>query len=514
MVFFRRQSRFLWLIFSSLALLAMFQVFWLRKVWKEQREALELESNYVFQQTVTALQDSLIRRNMVYESLDTGQEESLHVPPPPLPGNWQVRRDTEAVIALNKIQQQHFPDSSGTDHIQIFIRSDDSLGDVDPSGAVSLFKMKVIESMQNLPPGDVGKSPNWNGMMRKFSFRVSRDTLSSDSLRIALQAALQKANMPLDFRIITSAEEPAPVVDVVRTKPSVSGMLTHQYYVAEFPEYNGYLLRKILPHLLFSLLLFGVTAAAFGAIYQSLRQQQRLTTLKNDFIGNITHELKTPITTVGVALEALSDFEVLGNPDQTREYLSISKLELERLTLLVDKVLRLSMFEEKQPRLKSEPVDLAALTRQVMNAMKLQAEHAGVDVRFEASENGTFTVNGDRLHLTSVVFNLIDNALKYRQKEKPALVVTLENLPENNIRLTVQDNGIGIAPEYQARIFDKFFRVPSGNTHNVKGHGLGLSYVANVVRQHGGTIRVESDGAGKGTVFVVEMPGSRPAVQV
>jgi two-component system phosphate regulon sensor histidine kinase PhoR len=508
MVFFRRQSRFLWLIFSSLALLALFQVFWLRKVWQEQREALELESNYIFQQTVTALQDSLVRRNMVEESLDTGQEEYPPVPPPPLPGKWEVRRDTEAVIALNAIQRQRFPDSSGTDHIQIFIKSDDSLNDVDPSGAVSLFRMKVIEGMQNLPSGAAGDIPNWNGMMRKFSFRVSRDTLSADSLRIALREALQQANMPLDFRLVTSAKAPAPAADVVRTKPSISGMLTHQYYAAEFPVYNGYLLRKILPHLLFSLLLFGVTAVAFLAIYRSLRQQQRLTTLKNDFIGNITHELKTPITTVGVALEALSDFDVLGNPDQTREYLSISKLELERLTLLVDKVLRLSMFEEKQPRLKSEPVDLAALTRQVLNAMKLQAEHAGVDVRFEASENGAFMVNGDRLHLTSVVFNLIDNALKYRQNEKPALAVSLQNLPENNIRLTVRDNGIGIAPEYQARIFDKFFRVPSGNTHNVKGHGLGLSYVANVVRQHGGTIRVESGGVGEGTAFVVEMLGT------
>ncbi len=260
MVFFRRQSRFLWLIFSSLALLALFQVFWLRKVWQEQREALELESNYIFQQTVTALQDSLVRRNMVEESLDTGQEEYPPVPPPPLPGKWEVRRDTEAVIALNAIQRQRFPDSSGTDHIQIFIKSDDSLNDVDPSGAVSLFRMKVIEGMQNLPSGAAGGIPNWNGMMRKFSFRVSRDTLSADSLRIALREALQQANMPLDFRLVTSAKAPAPAADVVRTKPSISGMLTHQYYAAEFPVYNGYLLRKILPHLLFSLLLFGLAA--------------------------------------------------------------------------------------------------------------------------------------------------------------------------------------------------------------------------------------------------------------
>jgi signal transduction histidine kinase len=199
-------------------------------------------------------------------------------------------------------------------------------------------------------------------------------------------------------------------------------------------------------------------------------------------------------------------------PEQAREYLDISKLELQRLALLVDKVLRLSMFEEKQPRLQLEPLDLAALVRQVLSALRLQAESAGAGIHFETKENLPI-VNGDRLHLTSVVFNLVDNALKYRIKERPEIRISLNSLPENKICLTVQDNGIGIAPEYQSRVFEKFFRVPEGNVHNVKGHGLGLSYVAEVIRQHGGSIRVESQ-PGEGSAFVVELPGNAPETEI
>ncbi len=491
MLFFQKRYRFLWLIFSSLALLSLFQAFWLQKVWHEQKESLKQEVNYLFQQTVTGLQDSLVRRSMVRNNLLPADLPMQPIPGPPEFGRWQYKQDAQAIIALEtKSKQSICPDSVHFDQVQIFIAGDDSL------------------KVTGAPPGVdriISRISIPEGQPRKFSFRISRDTIPTDSLNAAYGRALAKAGAQVGFRIYTSGDLPPSDTRVLRTEPAFSGLLTHRYYTAEIPAYEGYLLRKMLPHILFSLLLFGITAAAFGVIYKSLRQQQRLTALKNDFISNITHELKTPITTVGVALEALSDFEVLKKPEQTQEYLSISKLELERLALLVDKVLRLSMFEEKQPRMNPEPLDLAVLTRQVLNAMKLQAESAGATIRFEAEEGAAFVVNGDHLHLTSVIFNLVDNALKYKGNVNPEIVVSLRPLPGGNVCLTVQDNGIGIAPEYQSKVFEKFFRVPGGNTHNVKGHGLGLSYVANVIRQHGGSIRVESE-EGKGSRFTVELP--------
>ena len=490
---FQKEHRFLWLIFSSLALLAVFQGLWLQKVWHEQRGALRQETDYIFQKTVMTLQDSLVRRNMARDGLNP---DSLPLPPFPGPTRfkqWQLRQDAETVISLKARTENLKPDSITVEKVQIMVMTDDSLPDAEPRFDRLLAKI----------PGPAA------GGQHRFLFTVAKDTISTDSLRLAYQMALAKAGISLDFQLSNADEPPPPSDASIRTEPAFSGVLTQRFYVAEFPAYQGFLAKKILPHILFSLLLFGITVAAFGLIYKSLRQQQRLTALKNDLIGNISHELKTPITTVGVALEALSDFDVLKKPEQAREYLDISKLELERLTLLVDKVLRLSMSEEKQPRLQLEPLDLPALVRQVLNAMRLQAESVGAEIHFETEKNLP-PVNADRLHLTSVVFNLVDNALKYRRKDAPVISLTLEDSIQNGkkvVNLIIQDNGIGIAPEYQAKVFEKFFRVPAGNVHNVKGHGLGLSYVANVLRQHGGNIRVESE-EGKGSRFVVELPVS------
>jgi two-component system phosphate regulon sensor histidine kinase PhoR len=494
MSLFQKHHRLLWLIFSSLALLAVFQALWLQKVWQEQRDTLRQEADYIFQKTVMTLQDTLVRRNMVRDGLNPDSFPQSPFPGPPRFKQWQFRQDAETVVSLKTKAENLHPDSIKFEQVQIMITTDDSLPDAEP---------RFDRLIAKIPHPATGSQ-------RRFLFTVAKDTISTDSLRLAYQAALEQADISLDFQLTNAEDLSAPSDAHIRTEPAFSGVLTQRFYAAEFPAYRGFLIKKMLPHILFSLLLFGITAAAFALIYKSLRQQQRLTALKNDFIGNITHELKTPITTVGVALEALSDFEVLKNPEQTREYLSISKLELERLTLLVDKVLRLSMFEEKQPRMQMEPLDLAAIVRQVLNAMKLQAASVGAQIHFEAKGDGPFIVNGDRLHLTSVVFNLVDNALKYRGKEPPVIRLVLEDSYQNDkkiVALVIHDNGIGIAAEYQSKVFEKFFRVPAGNVHDVKGHGLGLSYVANVLRQHGGSIRVESE-LGKGSRFVVEVPAS------
>ena len=192
--------------------------------------------------------------------------------------------------------------------------------------------------------------------------------------------------------------------------------------------------------------------------------------------------------------------------EKTREYLTLSKLELDRLSLLVDKVLRLSMFEETEPHLQPEPLDLGALALQVTAAMALQAERAGARIHTDGLKQHEFIVLGDRLHLSSVIFNLLDNAIKYTSGT-PDIHIAIEKTPEI-VRLCVRDNGIGIPPDYQDKVFEKFFRVPSGGTHNVKGHGLGLSYVSRVVRQHGGDIRLESI-PGRGSAFVVELPATK-----
>ncbi|MBK7407092.1 MAG: HAMP domain-containing histidine kinase [Saprospirales bacterium] len=261
------------------------------------------------------------------------------------------------------------------------------------------------------------------------------------------------------------------------------------------------------PQILFALLLFASVLLAFYVVYKSLLKQQRLTELKNDFIRNVTHELKTPITTVGVAIEALSDFNVLDHPERTREYLDISKHELNRLSILVDKVLKMSHFEDAEPELKLADFDFKDLIDEVLNSMKLHFEKLGAQVDFQ-TQGDVFPIEADQAHLTSVVYNLIDNALKY-SPGRPVIHIHL-SAHGLDYQLTIHDEGIGIPPEYLDRIFDQFFRVPTGDRHNVKGYGLGLSYVASVIRQHHGRIEVESNPDshrdGKGTQFTITLP--------
>jgi signal transduction histidine kinase len=224
--------------------------------------------------------------------------------------------------------------------------------------------------------------------------------------------------------------------------------------------------------------------------------------LKNDFISNVTHELKTPVATVSVALEALKNFHALNDPRLTNEYLDIARNELNRLTLMTDKILKAAVFENKGITIQKEAVDLHKTVAQILDSMRLIFEKRQAVVSFNpAGEN--FTLEGEHAHITNVIYNLLDNALKYSLKQ-PVITIGLKETSEELI-LSVQDEGLGIPDEYRKKIFEKFFRVPTGDIHNIKGYGLGLSYVAGVVKAHKGSIDVRSE-SGKGSIFIIHWP--------
>jgi two-component system, OmpR family, phosphate regulon sensor histidine kinase PhoR len=266
------------------------------------------------------------------------------------------------------------------------------------------------------------------------------------------------------------------------------------------PQYT-YILSQIWPQIGFSMLLFYVVSQVFYLFGQYQRRQEQLLAIKNDFIRNMTHELKTPIATVSVAVEALQDFGVLQHPERAKEYLNISKSELSRLSLLVDKVLKMAIFEEKDPLLAFDTFDFRVMLEETLATMRIQFEKHKAEVQVHIQQ-GNYAFYGDRLHLTNMLYNLMDNALKY-SADNPIISVSLEQR-NTDLFLRVADNGIGIPSAYQSRIFERFFRVPTGNVHNVKGYGLGLSYVAGVVQQHGGHIQMES-AEGVGTTFTIHL---------
>lgn len=344
--------------------------------------------------------------------------------------------------------------------------------------------------------------------------KTINDSIPVKTVDSAFRVELNKTNKLLKFSIqFESYKDSSQKIwnlkrdssNAVVTDKVFVGYTTPYAYQAKFEDTQMYVLGKMQMQIGGSLLVLLLVAGSFIVLYRNLLAQQRLAEIKNDFISNITHELKTPIATVGVAIEALRNFNAIQSPERTKEYLDISAAELQRLSLLVDKVLKLSMFEKQQIELNKEPFDLKELMEETLKIMKLQFDKQKAVVTFTSGDH-SFMLEADKLHITSVIYNLLDNALKY-SKNNAQIQVNLDLVDHKSIVLTVSDNGMGIASEYQGKIFDKFFRVPTGDKHNIKGYGLGLSYVAEVIKSHKGSISVDSEPE-KGSTFTVTLPVS------
>ncbi|HLX65935.1 MAG TPA: HAMP domain-containing sensor histidine kinase, partial [Puia sp.] len=439
------------LMIVTIVSIAGFQLYWMRMLYAQEWAELKKETDIDFRVVVYKLQmqnlqnDSLffrhdLPRNLflfnVVDSLRTRFVDSFD--PGPGPGNR---------LAIS-IREFNTRDSAGRD-VRARIVSNEPESPLSTARIDSAYRLELAKSHITVP------------------FRIER---------------IQGPARELDY--------PTPA-DTLKTNFMYIGLSNGYNYEATFGSPVRYILRRMVWPITAGVLLVGFTALAFVVLYRNLQQQQRLAQYKNDFISNMTHELKTPISTIKVAVEALRHFDALDDPKRTREYLDISAVEVQRLSLLVDKVLKLSQFENKELELHVTVFDLREVAAEVMAEMRLTFEKAGAVVQLTAnSGDGVFHVRGDRAHLSSVISNLLDNALKY-SKEAPVITVRLWR-EDGMILLSVTDNGIGIPAAYQDRIFDKFFRVPSDDHHNIKGYGLGLNYVQDIIHIHKGSIGVES----------------------
>lgn len=270
---------------------------------------------------------------------------------------------------------------------------------------------------------------------------------------------------------------------------------------AVFQSPMPYILAKMIWTLIGSLVLLVLTTICFIYMLRTILKQKKLSEVKNDFINNMTHELKTPIATVYAAVEAMQNFNALNDQRKTQTYLDISKQELQRLSDLVEKVLHIASEEREEIELYREETDIHEIMDTIITNHQLKTNRP-VQFRYD-NLMGDRLVNVDRTHLSNAINNLVDNAIKY-SGELP--VVNIRSSIENgNLIIRVKDNGIGIPKTYQESIFDTFFRVPTGNLHNVKGFGLGLSYVKKIVELHDGRITVHSE-PDKGSEFIIQIP--------
>jgi two-component system phosphate regulon sensor histidine kinase PhoR len=464
-----------WLpVFMTVSILAIaaFQYYWLQKAYEREDRTLDMRTNILFRETVRGVQAYKLKLDRF---ADTSKTPSVIVHQNNS-GEIKIIKPGQKVEGMIDVVMNKIRDSSKSRTV--------------------VFSRDLADSIRFFSKGFPGRRDR----MLQFLFDI--DSLQ-DSIRIveldsAYANRLDEQNIDIPFTIsrVETRETNEPVFNEVTL-----GFRNPITYRLNIYNKNSFIFKRLAIPILFSLFLVAFTALSFSLLYRNLLRQRRLADIKNEFISNITHELKTPIATVSVAIEALRSFNSNVDPQRTKEYLDISSNELQRLSLLVDKVLKLSMFEKKEVDLQYETLDMKDLVEEVTSSLRLQFEkhHAQLSV----TANGETTLEADRLHLVSVIFNLLDNAIKY-SFDAPKIDVIM-NGGSSRVDLIIKDSGIGIPQEYQDRIFEKFFRVPTGNLHNAKGYGLGLSYVAHVINRHNGSIKVQSI-PGDGSEFIISLP--------
>ncbi|HQW04973.1 MAG TPA: HAMP domain-containing sensor histidine kinase [Flavobacteriales bacterium] len=270
----------------------------------------------------------------------------------------------------------------------------------------------------------------------------------------------------------------------------------------DVPGQRRVLWQGMLPLLLISAVFMVIIGMAFAFTIRTIFRQKRISEIRNDLVNNLTHELKTPISTIGLACEALSDPSMPKTEEQVRTFVGMIRDENKRLGSLVENVLQSAVMESGQMVIKHVDLDVHALLQDVVRSSNIQVSRRNgrIDLDLKAE---IYRVSGDRIHLTNLFYNLIDNAVKYAEQEPRIRIATTSN--NEGVTVSVSDNGIGIAPSEQRKVFERLYRVPTGNIHNAKGFGLGLSYVRTVVDRHEGRIELDSV-PGRGSTFRIFIP--------
>jgi two-component system phosphate regulon sensor histidine kinase PhoR len=272
------------------------------------------------------------------------------------------------------------------------------------------------------------------------------------------------------------------------------------YFGVVFPNKSSFILRQ-LDFWMYSSIVILLIIIFFSYTVHVMLQHKRLSEIRTDFVNNMTHELKTPISTIGLSADAISSALSSSNLDRVRSYVQIIQNENSRLKSQVERVLQIASLSPKKVALQHKEIDVHELLQKAVDTFRMQVEEAegNITSAFHATQH---RIKGDPVHITNVLYNLIDNAVKYTTQE-PRIEIRTSSKP-GWLRIDFVDNGIGIDKEDQKMIFEKFYRVPTGNLHSVRGYGLGLFYVKTIVEAHKGKIQVASE-LGKGSTFTIEL---------
>jgi len=341
---------------------------------------------------------------------------------------------------------------------------------------------------------------------------IDTETENVDSLTGLIKRALQSQGvfLPFEFSMQKNSENKKEILaqskgysptqkSYVNDLSSNKVIPTHEFLFLQFPGKKDFVMAgmkgSVILSVIFSLLIISV----FYYVLRLILRQKKLSEMKTDFVNNMTHELKTPIATISLALDALSNPLVKNDEEKFIDYTRILKEENQKLNKHVESVLQIAQLDKGKLHLNKEPVNLVEMIKAVLTSFSLQIAEQKAKIYFDPSPEKIF-MSGDAQHLRTIIGNLLDNALKYSGAECVIEIAIKKAANVSTIR--IKDNGIGIDASQNEKVFEKFYRVQGGNLHDVKGFGLGLSYVKSVIEAHGGTIELKSE-LGKGSEFVI-----------
>jgi two-component system phosphate regulon sensor histidine kinase PhoR len=331
-------------------------------------------------------------------------------------------------------------------------------------------------------------------------------------LEFLLRSEFEKRNIKVDFEygVYDCSSEKMRYGDYVPLQTAKEKVTSKKlpawnhyayYFGVQFPNREAQLINQM-GIWSFSSVVLLIVILFFGYTLFVILKQKRLSEIQKDFINNMTHEFKTPISTIAVSTEVLKDPGIIHQPERLLNYTTIIEKENTRLKLQVERVLQMARLDREDIGLKKELVDVHQLIQDAIKntSGSLHEKTGSISCQLNATRH---TLEADRLHLTNVLYNLIDNAIKYC-KASPQIIIHTSNTARN-FTIEITDNGIGISPENQKRVFQKFYRVSTGNVHDVKGFGIGLNYVKSIIESHKGTIKLESE-LGRGSTFKISLP--------
>jgi signal transduction histidine kinase len=463
------------LMVLSLVMLASFLSFWLVRQYQEEKEALITSLRHDYEQVFDQQVDTLLMKNLIQPTIEDSTFFHFSF------NNLKYMVEENDSIDIN-IKILNLPDTGSLSKNNGFTYE------------TSIEKEHATISDPKALDSILIKRDSKDEMLVKsvkLFIAKTEDVLKDSSLNKFLTSPVDSASLLSGFEVINDTKNREVTIswagdlkDINSKSISLNldGIHTPEFSVS---NYGFQLIKKISPQLLFALFLLMVTSLSLYLAWKALKKQTRLNAMRNSFVANMGHELKTPVSTVKVALEAIQNFDLKQDPDTTKEYLEMAGKEMLRLETMVEKVMQQAAMDSGKLQLLKEKTKLSQISRELLSKMTAVVQSSGASIHSSTPEKEPL-LELDAIYVEAAMKNLIDNSLKYAGP-KPVLDVTFRN-NDHCFEWVLKDDGPGIQEEYAKEVFNQFFRVPNNDRHDVKGYGLGLHFVKGVMEAHNGQV--------------------------